>query len=75
MMKQGIARKCVECGLPFGDAAFACQSNQVAKGPAYWSDQGLICSYICSAAHFVRRVKEGTAMAAPAPNPFGRNGR
>jgi hypothetical protein len=70
MLNRPQKRTCVECGLPFGHPDFSYESGQVQKGPAYWSDHGLLCSHGCSVAHLVRREKEGTPMMAPAPDPF-----
>ena len=73
MLQRPQPRTCVECGLPYGHTNFAYHYGQVANGPAYWSDQGLLCCHACSTAHFERRVKEGNPMREPAPHPFERD--
>jgi hypothetical protein len=70
MLQKLKPRVCVECGLPYGHTDFTYQSGKAENGPAYWSDEGLLCSYACSTAHFVRREKEGNPMREPAPDPF-----
>ena len=72
MLNRPQPRNCVECGLPFGHPDFVYHAGRVESGPAYWSDEGLLCSHGCSAAQFERREKEGRPMIAPAPNPFER---
>ncbi len=72
MLNRPQPRTCVECGLPFGHPDFAYHAGRIENGPAYWSDEGLLCSHGCSTAHFDRREKEGRPMIAPAPNPFER---
>jgi len=71
MLQRLKPRSCVECGLPYGHPDFCYHSGKIDNGPAYWSDQGLLCSHACSTAHFVRREKEGNPMREPAPEPFG----
>jgi len=70
MLKRLPPRTCVECGLPYGHADFGYHAGAIESGPAYWSDRGLLCSHVCSMAHFERREKEGDPMAEPAPDPF-----
>jgi hypothetical protein len=72
MLNKPLHRNCVECGMPFGHSDFVYHAGKVENGPAYWSDEGLLCSHGCSTAHFDRREKEGRPMIAPAPNPFER---
>jgi hypothetical protein len=72
MLNRPQKRTCVECGLAYGHPDFTYHAGQVQDGPAYWSDQGLLCSHTCSVAHFVRREKDGTPMTEPAPDPFGK---
>lgn len=56
--------------MPYGAAAFTYYGGRIGDGPAYWSDRGLLCSALCSVAHFVRRRGEGTLPAGPVPEPF-----
>lgn len=63
--------RCIECGLPFGSPLFHHYKGDAAKGAAYWSDRGVLCSPGCSLAHHKKRAAEGTVPAAPAPNPMG----
>jgi hypothetical protein len=70
MLNSQRPRTCVECGLPFGHTDFTYYAGNVQKGPAYWSDQGILCSSACSTAHFARREKEGNPMTEPAQDPF-----
>jgi len=72
MLKRFNPRACIECDLPYGHADFAYHAGKSENGPAYWSDRGLLCSVVCSAAHFERREKEGDVMKEPAPNPLER---
>jgi hypothetical protein len=65
-------RTCVECGRAVGDPGFSYQAGQIQRGPAYWSDEGLLCSQVCALTHHKRRAEEGRPMTAPAPDPFGR---
>jgi hypothetical protein len=75
MLKRLNPRSCIECGLPYGHADFAYHAGKAENGPSYWSDRGLLCSFVCSTAHFERREKEGAPMKAPAPNPLERDFR
>jgi ferredoxin len=72
MLNRLNPRKCVECGLPYGHTDFTYHAGKVENGPSYWSDRGLLCSVVCSTAHFERREKEGDPMTEPAPDPFER---
>lgn len=62
--------RCIECGLPFGSAAFAYYHGEMENGAAYWSDRGVLCSPKCSLAHFEKRRAAGTLPAHPAANPM-----
>jgi len=62
--------RCIECGLPYGAESFALHEGRVVNGPAYWCDQGLLCSPECSLAHHRKRMAAGTAPTEPAPSPF-----
>ena len=73
MLNRTQARTCLECGLPYGHPSFVYEAGRIEKGPAYWSDRGLLCSHACSTAHFERRVREGNPMREPAPHPFERD--
>jgi hypothetical protein len=70
MLARPETRRCIECGLPYGAAAFWCHQGNIDNGPAYWSDRGILCSPKCSLAHFRRREAEGSLPIAPAPDPF-----
>lgn len=61
---------CIECQTPFGAPGFATQAGRVENGPAYWSDEGLICSSLCATRHVARRAADGRPMREPAPNPL-----
>lgn len=62
--------RCVECGKAFGAEDFACYEGDVANGPAYWSDRGVLCSPGCSLAHHMKRMEEGSVASTPAPDPL-----
>ena len=62
--------RCVECGKPYGDPAFAYEAGRIEKGAAYWSDRGLLCSHPCAIEHFKRRRTAGDPMRDPAPDPL-----
>lgn len=70
MLARPEIRRCIECGLPYGTAAFAYHYGDIDQGPAYWSDRGILCSPSCSMAHHRRREAEGTLPAKPAADPF-----
>lgn len=72
MLNSKSPKACIECGLPFGHQDFAYHAGRVQKGPAYWSDQGILCSHSCSVVHFLRRERQGNPMTDPAPNPLER---
>ena len=61
---------CVECQKPLGAPGFATGGGRPENGPAYWSDEGLVCSSACAARHVTRRGAEGRPMREPAPNPL-----
>lgn len=61
---------CIECGLPFGDDRFAYWYGDIAQGPAYYTDRGVLCSIRCSLAHHRKRMQDGTLPAAPPRNPM-----
>ncbi|TWG89631.1 hypothetical protein L598_000800000950 [Mesorhizobium sp. J18] len=61
---------CIECGKTFGRPDFAYYHGDIAQGPAYWSDRGILCSAHCSIEHYKKRAAEGTAPQYPAPDPF-----
>lgn len=56
---------CVECGLPWGAAAFRHED----EAPLYWSDTGILCSTGCATKHFDKRRAAGTFVAVPAECP------
>jgi hypothetical protein len=70
MLKRLTPRACIECGLPYGDPGFTYYAGKAQSGPAYWSDEGLLCSPACMVEHVKRRNEEGRPMMAPAPDPF-----
>lgn len=72
MLNRPQPRTCVECGLPYGHADFSYHAGKAENGPSYWSDRGLLCSVVCSTAHYERREQEGDVMTVPAPNPLER---
>lgn len=51
---------CVECNKHFTDKGFNYYSGNIQYGPAYFSDEGVLCSPQCALDHFHRRTKEGT---------------
>jgi hypothetical protein len=61
---------CVECQTPLGMPGFATQAGRPENGPAYWSDEGVVCSNACAARHVTRRAVEGRPMREPAANPL-----
>jgi hypothetical protein len=71
MLARPETRRCVECGLPYGMPGFSLDHDRFENGPAYWSDEGILCSPKRSLAHFRRREAAGTLPTAPAPDPFG----
>lgn len=80
MLARPETRRCIECGMAFGGPGFWYHEGDIANGPAYWADRGILCSPTCSLAHFRRRESEGTLPAGPAADPFaldpaGRRGR
>ncbi|HYE44569.1 MAG TPA: hypothetical protein VEA44_02225 [Caulobacter sp.] len=60
---------CIECGLDFWAPGFAYYHDEIANGPAYWSDRGLLCTPICATAHARRRMAEGTMPVGPVDCP------
>lgn len=70
MLARPETKRCVECGTPYEAASFHYWQGRVANGPAYFSDQGILCSPQCSVAHFRRREAEGTLSVQPAVDPF-----
>ena len=65
---------CVECGTPYGTPEFGYHYGRMERGPAYWSDRGLLCSHSCATEHFKRRLKAGERIPEPAPNPLDASG-
>ena len=53
------ALSCVECGKRFTDEGFQYYSGIIDYGPAYFSDQGSLCSPKCSLDHYQKRIKDG----------------
>lgn len=65
---------CVQCGKPYGSPEFVYHAGRIEKGPAYWSDRGLLCSQVCAAEHHASRAEAGNPMHEPAENPLERIG-
>lgn len=61
---------CIECGLPFDSDAFAYYHGDKGRGPAYYTDRGVLCSARCSLGHHRKRLAAGTLPAAPPRNPM-----
>jgi hypothetical protein len=70
MLARPETYRCIECGLPYQAAGFQYYHGELEKGPAYWTDRGLLCSAQCSLAHYTKRKAEGTLPQEPAPDPF-----
>jgi hypothetical protein len=70
MLARPETRRCIECGMPYGTPTFACYHGDIAQGPAYWSDRGILCSPACSLTHMRRRMSDGTLPDRPAADPF-----
>jgi hypothetical protein len=70
MLTRSPLPSCIECARPMSDAAFGFHQGRRENGPAYWSDEGVICSPACAAAHFSRRRIEGREMQKPADEPI-----
>ena len=70
MLARPETRRCVECGMAYGEPEFSYHYGLIGNGPAYWSDHGILCSATCSLAHFRRREAEGSTPQRPAGNPF-----
>lgn len=69
MLRMNSRRGCVECGKLMDAESFDFHYGLRANGPAYWSDEGLICSPVCATSHFKRRKGENREMREPAPAP------
>lgn len=61
--------ECVECGKPHDDPSFCYYGGVMDYGPAYWSDEGILCSPQCATAHFLKREAAKNPMVMPAPKP------
>jgi hypothetical protein len=70
MLARPETYRCIECGLAFGAEGFACYYGDIAQGPAYYTDRGVLCSVACSLAHHRKRAADGTLPSAPARNPM-----
>lgn len=62
--------RCIECATLYGTDKFSYYEGIVENGPAYWSDQGLLCSSKCSLIHYKKRMDDGSLPHEPAPNPL-----
>lgn len=69
MLRLNAARACVECGKLKDAEGFDFEKGRRANGPAYWSDDGLICSAACAVSHVARRRGEAREMREPSPAP------
>ncbi len=70
MLNRSPSPACVECGMPMSAEGFGFHHGRRDDGPAYWSDEGVICSPACAAAHARRRLAEGREMKEPAAEPI-----
>lgn len=62
--------QCIECGLPLSSPKFLHHAGRREQGPAYWSDQGILCSASCAMQHHGKRRRAGTDMTEPADSPL-----
>jgi hypothetical protein len=69
MLTRSPRPACIECKTPMSDPGFDFHYGQRENGPAYWSDEGVLCSPACALAHFARRRNEGREMKEPAAEP------
>lgn len=69
MLWTNARRACVECGKLADAEGFRQHKGRRRNGPAYWSDEGLICSPACATSHFAKRRAQGREMREPAPAP------
>jgi hypothetical protein len=70
MLTRSPHPSCIECGKSMSDSGFDFHYGLRQNGPAYWSDEGVICSHVCAAAHFSRRRTDGREMKEPAAEPI-----
>ncbi|CAN7351695.1 hypothetical protein [Mesorhizobium caraganae] len=70
MLARPETYRCIECGLPYQANGFWYYHGEPERGPAYWTDRGILCSPQCSLAHHRKREAEGTLPQEPAPDPF-----
>ncbi|MGQ2909050.1 MAG: hypothetical protein ACT6QU_13975 [Aliihoeflea sp.] len=61
---------CVECRRRYGDPGFWYYYGRIEDGPAYFCDEGILCSPACSMKQIERRRAAGTYPHAPARDPF-----
>jgi hypothetical protein len=61
---------CVECAATDASPHFQWHYDRPGNGPAYWSDQGPLCSASCALAHFRKRESRGEVPQTPAAAPF-----
>jgi hypothetical protein len=69
MLARTPSLACLECGKPLAAPDFAFHGARRERGPAYWSDRGVLCSAVCATRHAAKRRAEGTDMRDPAPDP------
>lgn len=70
MLARPETNHCVVCRRRFGDDAFAYYYGQIEQGPAYYCDEGILCSPACALKQFERRREDGTYPQRPAEDPF-----
>ena len=61
---------CVACGTTDASPRFSFHYDRPERGPAYWSDQGPLCSAACALAHVRKREGRGEGFHTPAAAPF-----
>lgn len=69
MLARTPRRLCLECGADFSAPGFVHYRGAMDNGPAYWSDQGILCGPACAAAHLKRRLADGSYRPAPCDCP------
>ena len=51
---------CCECGKKFAEEGFHYYGGVIDYGPAYFSDEGVLCSPECALEHYKKRIANGT---------------
>lgn len=70
MLARPETNHCVVCRRRFADEAFAYYHGQIEQGPAYFCDEGILCSAHCALKQYERRRAAGTYPQRPATDPF-----